>query len=77
MHLIPVKCFTCGAVIADKYACYQSMVRQQKKIKNITEDVHYLTKSNKEKQIEAIVLDDMGISKMCCRRHFLTNPIDE
>ena len=28
--IIPIKCFTCGKVIADKYRYYQCKVRQQK-----------------------------------------------
>jgi DNA-directed RNA polymerase I, II, and III subunit RPABC5 len=72
--IIPIKCFTCGMVIADKYRYYTEEVRRQKLIKSDTIDkVLYLTKDYHEKTIEGLVLDDLIITKMCCRRHFLTH----
>lgn len=72
--IIPIKCFTCGMVIADKYRYYQNEVRRQKLLKGVSADkVIYLTKENTEKTIEGIVLDDIGLKKVCCRRHMLTH----
>jgi len=31
--LIPIKCFTCGEVLADKYRWYQTEVRKIKNVK--------------------------------------------
>lgn len=73
--IIPIKCFTCGFVIADKYRYYQKEVRERK-CKNPSENIKtvlYLTKEFREKTIEGVVLDEIGIIKMCCRRHFLTH----
>ena len=33
----------------------------------------YLTKENHQKTPEGIVLDNLGMTRMCCRRHFLTH----
>lgn len=72
--IIPVKCFTCGFVIANKYRYYQEEVRKRKMAKSLdVEAVTYLTRENTEKAPEGEVLDEMGITKMCCRRHFLTH----
>ena len=72
--IIPIKCFTCGMVIADKYRYYQNEVRRQKLLQGVSEDkVIYLTKENTEKTIEGKVLDDIGLKKVCCRRHMLTH----
>ena len=72
--IIPIKCFTCGMVIADKYRYYTEEVRRQKLIKSDTIDkVLYLTKDYHEKTIGGRVLDDLFITKMCCRRHFFTH----
>jgi len=72
--IIPIKCFTCGMVIADKYRFYQNEVRKRKTDKGLEiEKVVYLTNTFKEKTIEADVLDDLGLTKLCCRRHFLTH----
>ena len=77
--IIPIKCFTCGNVIANKYRYYQSEVRKRKLAKNIGSDsndidkVLYLTKEFHEKTPEGDVLDELNLKKMCCRRHFLTH----
>jgi len=72
--IIPIKCFTCGFVIADKYRYYAEEVRKRKLSKNMDMDkVLYLTKELSEKTAEGDVLDDLGIKRMCCRRHFLTH----
>jgi DNA-directed RNA polymerase subunit N (RpoN/RPB10) len=72
--IIPVKCFTCGTVLADKYRYYQSEVRRIKTSKGLsTEKVIYLTKTNVEKTTEGEVLDTLGLTNVCCRRHMLTH----
>lgn len=73
--IIPVKCFTCGMVLADKYRYYVNRVRQMKKAEDggKTDKVTYLTATNREKTPEGQVLDELGLTKMCCRRHLLTH----
>ena len=77
--IIPVKCFTCGMVLADKYRYYQAEVRKKKLAKkngldtNNIDKVLYLTKEFYEKTAEGEVLDELILKKMCCRRHFLTH----
>jgi DNA-directed RNA polymerase subunit N len=72
--IIPVKCFTCGMVLADKYRYYQEEVRKRKLAKSLdVEKVIYLTKEFHEKTPEGEVLDEMNLMKMCCRRHLLTH----
>jgi len=77
--IIPVKCFTCGMVIANKYRYYLEQVRKKKLAKNGNmeslniDKVLYLTKEFAEKTPEGEVLDELNMNKMCCRRHFLTH----
>lgn len=72
--IIPIKCFTCGMVIADKYRYYVEEVRKRKLAKGLEVDkVIYLTQEFHDKTPEGEVLDDIGMNKMCCRRHFLTH----
>jgi len=72
--IIPIKCFTCGMVIADKYRYYVEEVRKRKLSKGLEMDkVIYLTQEFHDKTPEGEVLDDLGMNKMCCRRHFLTH----
>ena len=72
--IIPVKCFTCGNVLADKYLYY---VKEVRKIKlqnemDVDEDI-YLDENNIQKTPEGQVLDKLHLMKMCCRRHMLTH----
>jgi len=77
--IIPVKCFTCGMVIANKYRYYLEQVRKKKLTKRGNNEsididkVLYLTKEFAEKTPEGEVLDELNMKKMCCRRHFLTH----
>ena len=50
--LIPVRCFTCGNLIADKFDDYQTKIKAG---------------GDPEK-----ILNDLGISRYCCRRMILT-----
>jgi len=61
-------------VLADKYRYYQGEVRKIKLSKNLSvEKVVYLTKTNVEKTPEGDVLDNLGLTNVCCRRHMLTH----
>ena len=72
--IIPVKCFTCGKVLADKYNYYLSQVRKIKESRDMdVNKVVYLTKEFIDKTPEGEDLDKLGLTKMCCRRHLLTH----
>jgi DNA-directed RNA polymerase subunit N (RpoN/RPB10) len=77
--IIPIKCFTCGMVIANKYRYYVEQVRKKKLARKRNDEsfdidkVLYLTKEFSEKTAEGEVLDELNMKKMCCRRHFLTH----
>lgn len=72
--IIPIKCFTCGNVLADKYRYFQEEVRKIKLGQGqSTERVIYFSKKNNEKTAEGIVLDNLGLHNVCCRRHMITH----
>ncbi len=72
--IIPIKCFTCGCVLADKYRLYLNKVKEIKmKDKQSLTKVIYLTNSNLEKTAEGTVLDQLHLKDPCCRRHMLTH----
>jgi DNA-directed RNA polymerase I, II, and III subunit RPABC5 len=61
-------------VLADKYRFYQNEVRRIKISQGAdVNKVVYLTKEKVEKTPEGIVLDDLGLHNVCCRRHMLTH----
>jgi|TARA_B110001450_G_scaffold240247_1_gene248842 DNA-directed RNA polymerase subunit N (RpoN/RPB10) len=81
--IIPVKCFTCGNVIGNKYLYYVNKVIELKRDKNLDhENIQYLTNEEMdkfgktktlEKSVEGQVLDELKLTKQCCRRHMLTH----
>ena len=72
--IIPIKCFTCGNVLADKYRYFQKEVRRIKIQKGTdVEKVVYLTKDTINKTPEGVVLDNLKLTNVCCRRHMLTH----
>ena len=72
--IIPVKCFTCGMVLANKYQYYLREVRKKKSNKDMTVDgVVYLTKEMTDKTPEGEVMDQLNLTRICCRRHMLTH----
>jgi DNA-directed RNA polymerase I, II, and III subunit RPABC5 len=79
--IIPIKCFTCGCVLADKYRYFQDKVRQIKKSKydidpshqNNIDKVSYFTHTNMAKTPEGMVLDELRLFNVCCRRSMLTH----
>jgi len=72
--IIPVKCFSCGNVLADKYRYYQAEARRIKISQGLKVDKEvYLTKENVDKTPEGTVLDNLGLKNVCCRRHMLTH----
>ena len=72
--IIPIKCVTCVTVIANKYRYYCEEVRKRKILKNLHVDkVIYLTTEYSEKTPEGEVLDELNLTKTCCRRSMLTH----
>ena len=51
--IIPVRCFSCGAVVADKLETLESRT------------------SNGESPAD--ILNDLGVTRYCCRRMLLSN----
>lgn len=72
--IIPVKCFTCGKVLGNKYRYYLKEVQKRKISKSMeTEKVIYLTNDFIDKTPEGEVMDELKLNKYCCRRHMLTH----
>ncbi len=72
--LFPIRCVTCNAVISGKYEAYLKLVRDNRKKEGKAEnaEMEYLTPTT-VKTAEGKALDDLGVTRMCCRRHFLTH----
>lgn len=74
--LIPIRCFTCGKILADKWDYYQKRVIELKDEMDYKEEsslINFVNISKIEKTPEGLILDELGLNKMCCRRHMLTH----
>jgi DNA-directed RNA polymerase subunit N (RpoN/RPB10) len=74
--IIPVRCLNCGKVLADKYKKYKEDVARLKSKANLPDnELTTININEKEvkKTIEGNILDELGITKDCCRLVILTN----
>ena len=78
--IIPIRCFTCGTVIADKWQPFVKMAIDEKKKsdENVDSelDIQYIDVKDEgrlKKSIEGKILDKLDMHKYCCRRMFLGN----
>jgi len=69
--IIPIRCVSCNNIIAGKYLPYIDLVNENRKKEGKTE-MEYLT-STTTKTAEGKALDELGMNRPCCRRHFLTH----
>ena len=68
--IIPIKCFTCGKVLGNKWLYYKKEI--EKKSNDDDKNI-YLDKNKNEKSIQGKILDELNLKKICCRRHMLTH----
>jgi DNA-directed RNA polymerase subunit N (RpoN/RPB10) len=69
--IFPIRCVSCNNIIAGKYITYLEKVKENRRATGKTE-MEYLTATT-EKTAEGKALDELGIKRTCCRRHFLTH----
>lgn len=68
--IIPIRCFTCGKVMADKIDYYIQQVDKLKTKQNKEDNGLY--KNFDEVQSKEI-LDSLGLTRYCCRRNLISN----
>ena len=72
--IIPVRCFTCGKVIANKWDFYLNKVNEYKDPNtNSYLDIKKMNNQEDIKTSECRALDECGLNRYCCRRMFLTH----
>ena len=69
--IIPIRCFTCGKVIAEKIDYYIQEVEKLKadKKENTTNPLF----KNFDNIQTASILDGLGLTRYCCRRNLISN----
>lgn len=63
--IIPIRCFTCGNILASKYERYKLKCQKIKKSDVI--DINNININNEYIKI----MNDIGLKRYCCKRHFL------
>ena len=73
--IIPIRCMNCGNVIADKWQYYQQRVKEEKLKRGLDKSTQPITIDGNSvpETVENQVLKEMGITRYCCRKHFLTH----
>lgn len=68
--IIPIRCFTCGKVVADKSEYY---MKEYEKLKNSSSK----NDDPKFKNFDGVhtkeILDKIGLTRYCCRRMLISN----
>tara|TARA_B100000497_G_scaffold11017_1_gene12436 strand:- start:1628 stop:1885 length:258 start_codon:yes stop_codon:yes gene_type:complete len=78
--IIPIRCFTCGKVLADKWNEYEKLTKKDdNKKKEFTIDDITITEDDDpmkyfDNNPQKIALQKLGIQRMCCVRHFISQP---
>jgi len=62
--IIPVRCFTCGKVIASVYEEYKKRYEEYQKS---------IQAGEKPKETPKQILDDLGLDRYCCRRMIVSH----
>jgi|TARA_B100000686_G_C16703385_1_gene924797 DNA-directed RNA polymerase I, II, and III subunit RPABC5 len=76
--IIPIRCFTCGKILADKWNHFQEECRK-KKMSNTNSkeqlqiEVIDINANEITKTVEGEVLDQLGLTRYCCRKSILTH----
>ena len=71
---IPIRCYTCNMPIAGKWKAYLEMVKNNRKEdgRGEKDELVYLTSTTKI-TAEGRAMNELGLTRECCRRHFLTH----
>ena len=79
--LFPIRCFSCGKVLGDTWERYKEIVFEEEKREQDNGETSYRMldkyyaslnqKSLSTPQFKA--LEELNMTRICCRRHFLTH----
>jgi DNA-directed RNA polymerase I, II, and III subunit RPABC5 len=72
--LIPIRCVSCNNILAGKWKTYQEKIKAYRKAEGRPEndEIQYLTVYTR-KTAEGKALDELGLTRECCRSRMLTH----
>ena len=80
--LIPIKCYTCGKILADKYLYYKKELKRKELAfkadennKNANKDPLMIDISVDDVKMTPAgeIMDELGLDRICCRKVMLTS----
>ena len=87
--IIPIRCYTCSKLLADKYEYYESeLLRKKLAMKNDEDDlvdkmsninlnkdplIININADDIQKTIAGEIMDELGLIRICCRKVMLTS----
>lgn len=72
--IIPIRCMNCGNMLADKWRTYQKRLEARRARAGQTENATlYIDGTKMINTPEAETLNELGLRRICCRKHFLTH----
>jgi DNA-directed RNA polymerase subunit N (RpoN/RPB10) len=71
---VPIRCYTCNLPLAGKWKAYLALVKSKRTEdgRPETDELVYLTSTTKV-TAEGRAMSEVGLTRECCRRHFLTH----
>ena len=70
--IIPIRCMTCGKILADKWFKYLELVKEKTGVTK-GDNLLDINLKNITKTPEGEALDELNLKRYCCRRHMLTH----
>ena len=73
--IIPIRCFTCGKLLANKKQYYdKELIRKKLTSKDADDSLILNINIDEVKKTPAgQAMDDLGLTRMCCRKTMLTH----
>jgi DNA-directed RNA polymerase I, II, and III subunit RPABC5 len=71
--IIPIRCFSCNNVIADKYVYYMKELARLRPTEKETDNRFYMDGTQIPQTCENEILKRLGLKRPCCRCQFLTH----
>jgi DNA-directed RNA polymerase I, II, and III subunit RPABC5 len=62
--LIPIRCYTCNKVLADKWMAYATELQRRRFNQRLESD-------GSDQEDVGDLLDQLGLVRYCCRAHFM------
>ena len=73
--IIPIRCYTCGKLLADKYEYYKKeLIRKKLALKSDKDPLMIdISVEDVKKTIAGEIMDELGLERICCRKVMLTS----